>query len=64
MLAVHVGKKKIAKINAALKKYVSHAAALSKDYGTPEITDDAAKIVLKSAKVYSLIRKNGADCVK
>lgn len=58
------GKEKIAKINAALKKYVSHAAALSKDYGTPEITDDAAKIVLKSAKVYSLIRKNGADCVK
>nr|WP_295277604.1 hypothetical protein [uncultured Blautia sp.] len=58
------GKEKIAKINAALKKYISHAAALSKDYGTPEITDDAAKIILKSAKVYSLIRENGVNCVK
>lgn len=58
------GKEKIAKINAALKKYISHAAALSKDYGTLEITDDAAKIILKSAKVYSLIRENGVDCVK
>ena len=58
------GKEKIAKINATLKNYISHAAALSKDYGTPEITDDAAKIVLKSAKVYSLIRENGVDCVK
>lgn len=47
-----------------IKKYVSHAAVLAKSYDTPEITDAAAKIVLKSAKVYSLIRENGVDCVK
>lgn len=58
------GKEKIAKINTLIKKYVSHAAALAKSYDTPEITDAAAKIVLKSAKVYSLIRENGVDCVK
>lgn len=58
------GKEKIAKINTLIKKYVSHAAVLAKSYDTPEITDAAAKIVLKSAKVYSLIRENGVDCVK
>ena len=58
------GKEKIAKINAAIKKYISHAAALSKNYGTMEITDDAAKIILRPAKVYSLICENGVECIK
>lgn len=59
-----VGKEKISKINSVLKKYIASAAMLTKSYGTPELSDDAAKIILKPAKVYSVLENAGKRFVK
>ncbi len=52
-----------ARINAAIKKHISNAAQLSKVYGFPEIEDDAAKIVYKSATVYAIITNDAGKAI-
>ena len=58
------GKERISRINATLKKYFAHAATLAKVYGLPELENDAAKITLKPAVVYSFVWDNGKNTVK
>lgn len=57
-------KAEISKINAEMKRYISNAAALVKQYDVSEVTDDAAQIKMKAATVYAIRSgKNGRPVI-
>lgn len=49
------GKKRIAKIDAEIKRYLANAAALVKGYGLPEMEESAAQVVMHAATVYGIV---------
>lgn len=57
------GKENISKVNALMKRYLANAAALVKGYGLPEMTDDAAQIILHAATVYGMIHDTKAGTI-
>lgn len=53
------GKAQIAKINAEIKRYLSHADVLTKKYDLPALSDNSAQISLRPATVYALVSSYG-----
>lgn len=57
------GKAQIAKINAEIKRYLSHADVLTKKYDRPALSDNSAQISLRPATVYALVSSYGETSI-
>lgn len=47
-------RKEVSKLNGIIKKYLAHSESLTKKYGTPELSDGDAEIIMHKSIVYAV----------